>query len=259
MPPSTPPLTLSEAFQLRPGGELISFVGGGGKTTLMMALGRELAAAGHRVVGTSTTHMARDEVRGAPALCLVRDLEGLPETLRQHPFCLVVSEVGQEKARGVPPGLPGQLLAGGEVTFVLVEADGAKRLPVKAPEAHEPVLPPQTTLLVPVVGIDALEGPLGRVAHRPHLVARLTGRTPQEMLRAQDVARLLTHREGGLKGAPPGARIIPFINKVERPEQVALAREIARLVVRHERIGRVLLGAAQRAPAGSGPVMGIVE
>ena len=46
--------------------------------------------------------------------------------------------------------------------------------PVKAPAAHEPVIPLEATLVVPVVGLDALEGPIDEVAHRPELVRRIT-------------------------------------------------------------------------------------
>lgn len=43
--------------------------------------------------------------------------------------------------------------------FVLVEADGSRRLPVKAPAVYEPVIPPGTDLVVGVIGLDALAVP----------------------------------------------------------------------------------------------------
>jgi molybdenum cofactor cytidylyltransferase len=224
----------------------VAFVGGGGKTSLLLALGRELAAADKRVVGTTTTRMAAAEVKGAPAYGLLQDLAQLGERLDKTRFCLVVGGLGREKAQSVSPALPARLLSRDDVDVVLVEADGARQLPVKAPAAHEPVIPPETTLLVPVVGIDALSAPLQDVAHRPRLVAELTGCLPEETLSPQDVALLLTHPQGGLKSAPAAARIIPFINKVETEEQLAQAAQIARRVAAHPRITRVLIGAAKR-------------
>lgn len=240
---------LTEAFQLRPGGELVSFTGGGGKTSLLFALARELSAAGKRVVGTTTTRIATAEVLRAPAYCLTQDLSTLEEKLREHGFCVVVGGVGHDKAKSVPLELPAQLLARPGADYVLVEADGAKMLPVKAPDRHEPAVPPQTTLLAPVVGIDALSAPLETIAHRPRLLAALLGISLHETLTPQQIARLLTSEDGALRHAPAGARIVPFINKVESDRQMAQARDIARLVFAREdrdaRLQRIVIGAVQ--------------
>lgn len=262
-PGPTHPLT--RAFDLRPGGELIAFTGGGGKTSLLFALSRELAAAGRRVVATTTTRIASAEVLRAPAYCLARELSadgfaGLDEKLQAHGFCVVVGDVGHDKAKSVPLDLPAQLLARANIDYVLVEADGAKMLPVKAPAAHEPAVPHETTLLVPVVGIDALCAPLQEVAHRPELLAAvLGGMSLRETLTVEHVARLLASPDGGLRNAPAQARIVPFINKVESDEQLAQARAIARLVLGKgapdPRLQRIVIGAVQSAR----PVRGIVE
>ena len=244
---------LTNALSLHLPGELISFTGGGGKSSLLFALGRELAAAGHRVVATSTTRLATAQLQLAPACCLASDLRNggrsLDQNLQAHRFCLVVGDVGPEKVTGVPLDLPAALLARPAVDAVLVEADGARMLPVKAPAPHEPALPPQTTLLVPVVGIDALSAPLQDVAHRPRRLAALLGLSSlREILTPTHVARLLTSPQGALRHAPPHARVIPFINKVENDEQLAQALEIARLVfagATDPRLQCVLIGAVQ--------------
>lgn len=243
--------TLRAAFALEASGELISFVGGGGKTSLMMALARELAAGGRRVIATTTTRIAAWEAESLPAVW--REDEGesaLAEHLRRHGLCMVLARSSGDKAHGVSTSLPGRLLARTDVDVVLVEADGAQRLPVKAPADHEPALPPETTLLVPIAGIDALDGPIAEVAHRPHLVARLAGADVEERLTLAGAARLLTHPEGGLKRAPATARAIPFINKVETAQQLAAAEEIARLALENahvaQRVARVVVGAAQQ-------------
>jgi molybdenum cofactor cytidylyltransferase len=248
---SSPLHPLTRAFDLHPGGELVSFTGGGGKTSLLFALSRELSAAGKRVVGTTTTRIATAEVLRAPAYCLARDLSTLEEKLQAQGFCVVVGGVGHDKAKNVPLELPAQLLARPGVDYVLVEADGAKMLPVKAPDRHEPAVPPQTTLLVPVVGIDALSAPLEAIAHRPRLLAALLDISLHETLAPHHVAHLLTSEDGALRNAPPGARIVPLINKVESEAQLAQALAIARLVFAREdldaRLQRIVIGAVQSA------------
>lgn len=240
---------LLSAFDLLPAGELVAFVGGGGKTSLMFALARALAATqGSRVVTTTTTRIFTAQMKLATAVCTTADLHPLEIHLVQAGTCLVVGEVRGEKAVGVPPELPGRLLARPDVDFVLVEADGSRMRPVKAPAAHEPVVPPSTTLLVPVVGIDALDEPIATVAHRPELVSRLTGLAPDQHLTAAAVATLLVHAQGGLKDLPDGARAIPFINKVETAAQVQAAQRIAGLVLQNSRVAQVVIGAVKRQP-----------
>ncbi len=149
------------------------------------------------------------------------------ENLDEFGQCLVIGEVGErgEKAFGIPLTLPGQMLARPDVDFVLVEADGSRMRPIKAPADHEPVIPPDATLVVPVVGMDALERPLSEIAHRPEKVEELLMADGQlsivnGMLTAQAVARLLIHPLGGLKNVPDEARIVPLLNKVDSEERL---------------------------------------
>ena len=115
-------------------------------------------------------------------------------------------------------------------------------LPVKAPDAHEPVIPDETGLLVPVVGIDALSGPIREVAHRPERVSTITGLAPEETLTPEALAALLTSSQGGLKGAPQAARVAVLINKVESPSQLEAARRVARCILREPCVERVAMG-----------------
>ena len=274
------PWTLPAALGLTGGPELVAFVGGGGKTSLLFALAESLPG---RVVITTTTRIFAAQMRLAPAVVYADDLSPLGALLDAHGRCLVVGHVDGDKARGVAPDLPARLLARPDVDAVVVEADGSRMRPVKAPAEHEPVIPPETTLVVPVAGLDALEGPLAEVAHRAEIVKRITndelgirneeeesvpspfgkglgrgsavlspsGRGSdageQEWLTPAGLARLLTHPEGGLNGVPHGARVVVFLNKVESEARLDAARAAARLMLGEPRVDRVVLGAARTA------------
>jgi len=228
--------------------ELVSFVGGGGKTSLMFALAADLPG---RVVMTTTTRMFASQMEQAAAVVYESDLAALDEALATHQICLVAGCVEGDKVIGVDPALPGRLLTRPDVNFVLVEADGSRMLPVKAPAVHEPVIPPGTTLLVPMAGLDALEGPIDEVAHRPEQIKAITNEEGYLVidghLTAAGLAQALAHPLGGLKNAPEGARIIPVLNKVETAERLAAGRETAGLLLREPRVSRVVLTALHDA------------
>lgn len=237
-------LNLIQAFQITEKPELVAFTGGGGKTSLMFVLARQFSG---RVLLTTTTRMFAAQVdSAADALAAVTCTYPNLTPLEGASAKMIVTGSRQgDKVIGVPLDLPQQLLARPGIDTILVEADGSKMLPIKAPAAHEPALPVGVTLVVPVAGIDALHGRIGEVAHRPELAAKLLGKSQEDLLTVKDIATLLSHDKGGLKDAPVKARVIPAINKVETPEQLAAARQIAQQVLQKERIQQVLLSSSQ--------------
>jgi molybdenum cofactor cytidylyltransferase len=206
----------------------------------MFALGRSLPG---RVVMTTTTRIFAAQMSQAAQVCILAD-EDWGEWLDAFDSSLlVVGGAEGDRALGVPAELPTEMLARPGVDWVVVEADGSRMLPVKAPAAHEPVIPDETGLLVPVVGIDALSGPIREVAHRPERVSTITGLAPEETLTPEALAALLTSSQGGLKDAPQAARVAVLINKVESHSQLEAARRVARCVLREPRVERVAIGA----------------
>ena len=206
--------------------ELVAFVGGGGKSTLMLSLGRELADAGIPVVVTTTTRMAADEVPDWATPCV--SAEEVEAALAAGDPAFLMDAVDADKVLGVAPDVIDALFAGTGATL-LVEADGANRLPFKAPGAGEPVIPRRTTLVAIVAGTDAIGRPIGEACHRPERVAALTGRSLDGVLRAEDAARVLGHPDGGLKGVPSGARVVALLTQLG-PERTEIVETIRSLV-----------------------------
>jgi molybdenum cofactor cytidylyltransferase len=145
---------------------------------------------------------------------------------------------------GVPPDLIDELAALDVADAIIVEADGARERPFKAPAAHEPVLPSSTTVLVPVMGARALDAPLdAEHVHRPELVARLAGARLGESITPVLAARVLAHPEGGLKGKPEAARAVVLVNQVQTAQEYESARTLARLLLAYDVISAVAIGA----------------
>lgn len=251
-------MQLSTALRLAPR-EVVAFVGGGGKTSAMFRLAAEIVAAGGQVVTTTTTRIFAAQIALAPRhVAVAADPRAWPAALAAiaaalaetgHVLATGPIEPGSDKGPGVPMGFIPHLQALPSSPVVVMEADGSRMRPFKAPAAHEPVIPPETTLVVPVVGADVFGAPLDAVrVHRPELVAQLAGVPLGTPLTPALVAAVLAHPDGGLKHVPPGARVVALINKLDRPEAVAPAREAAQWLLASPRFSAVALGAVASEP-----------
>jgi probable selenium-dependent hydroxylase accessory protein YqeC len=245
-------MKLNEALDVRPG-EVVSLVGGGGKTTLMFALARELASSGGCVVTTTTTKIFEPSSSETPLLLLETD-EGelmrlLLDSLGEHRHVTLASgRLASGKLNGVSPEFVVKLAELRQVSFIVVEADGAAHRSLKAPNPTEPVIPINTSLVIPVVGVDAVGCRLTeKDVFRPEIVSNLLGLPLGEVISPDAIAFLITHHQGIIKGSPERARIVPFINKVDLDEGLSKGRDLADkiLAMRHSRIERVVLGQAQ--------------
>jgi molybdenum cofactor cytidylyltransferase len=227
--------------------DVVAFVGAGGKTSALLRLADELASQGQRVVVTTTTHLGAAQIvqpclRFAPEPDFVARVQ---TALNEHARVLLVGDDAPEaKVAGVPPTFIDKLAALKIADAILYEADGARRLPFKAPAAHEPVLASSTTLLVPVVGANVFARPLDDSnVHRADIVAQLAGARLGEPVTPLMLAHVIAHSNGGLKNKPLHARVIGFVNQVETDSQLLLARELAKRLLAYPEIGAVAIGA----------------
>lgn len=199
---------------------VVAFVGGGGKSSALFRLAADLVATGKRVITTTTTHIAVEQLTWAPAHLHLTEAtaEEIDAALRQHQHLLITdaSDPTIGKVRGVPVGFVSTLVQMGVADAILVEADGARKLPFKAPAPYEPVIPPESTLVVIVVGVDIFGRPLDEQnVHRPALVSALSGCPLGASITPDVVARVVAHPDGGQKGVPTGARVAVLLNKVD--------------------------------------------
>lgn len=108
----------------------------------------------------------------------------------------------------------------GAADYLLVEADGAKMLPLKAHAEHEPVIPECAKRTVCVVGIDGVGRPISQACHRAERFARLAGASTADATTPEMVARVLEAE---------GLHDTIFINKVETGNDWRIAERIAAL------------------------------
>lgn len=200
---------------------ITALVGGGGKTTLMLRLARELAKSGARVIVTTTTHIFPPEK--IPTYNPI-DAEQAREMIARNNLVCFGKPAGQGKLSAPDLSMDDLALL---TDYVLVEADGAKHLPLKAPNEHEPVIPPKTKLVIAVAGLDGVGQTIRNAAFRPELFAELCGKSEREIVSAQDVACVLTHPQGMRKNVTGEMRFAVLLNKADDDTMRGIAHEIA--------------------------------
>lgn len=238
-------LQLAQALSLPPSGGAVSLVGAGGKTSLLFRLARELAGGGAAVVVTTTTHIRMPDPQEADILLLT---DGRPDTLLaalcSHPIiCAAAPAPGGKLSRPPDALLDAALRAG---VWLLAEADGARRCPVKAPAAWEPQILEPSRAVVAVAGLTALGRPLCEVCHRFELAASLLAVPPDTTLTPLLLARLLTSARGQFKHVGDAARFRVFLNQADDERLTELGRQTAAHVLRLLPGCRVALGALEQ-------------
>lgn len=204
-----------------------ALIGGGGKTTLMETLARELRRRGTVILTTSTHIMAPE---GLPLL-LRASAEDVRAALDAHGV-VCVADRSAESGKLTAPELGFDTLAS-LADFVLVEADGAKRLPLKAHAPHEPVIPPCTGKTIYVLGADGFGRPIREVCHRPERYAPLCGAEETDTVTPRRAAQVLLAEGYGTSWV--------YVNKVETQEQWDSAAAFAACLP-----GRVAAGSLHR-------------
>ena len=192
---------LASALRIKPG--ITAIIGSGGKSTLLKTLGLELMRAGGRVLLCTTTHMF--PVAGVPWDGSNRRLDAAPwkPGAAHVPGCTCEACAGLARGSicqaGVLDPETGKLSAPAEpfdqlaqrFNYVLAEADGSKRLPLKAHAAWEPVIPSGTTNIVWIVGASGFGRPVDEGVHRPELFCERCGCELTDIATPERVARVL--------------------------------------------------------------------
>ena len=231
---------------------MVAFTGSGGKTTAMLRLAAELVARGGRVLITTTTHIYPPDAQQFPATVIENSLEalvrGARSALEGHPAVILARGLGADgKLVGIDPGWIEQLPKQLNVTHLLVEADGSRGRPFKAPAAHEPAIPPSADLVVAVVGLSVIGQRLSEeFVHRPERVAALAGSQLGDTVSPALVAAVLRHREGSTRGAPVGAGVVALLNQADDESRFKAGCEVARELIERG-AERVVIAALREA------------
>jgi probable selenium-dependent hydroxylase accessory protein YqeC len=222
---------------------VICLVGAGGKTSLMFRLARELAVSGARVLTTTTTKISEQEaIRNASEIVTgsVDALLNRAGDNREEHFHMTAARNGYAgKLIGFDARDIDRLWQANLFDWIIVEADGASRLPLKTPDVHEPVIPDCCDCVVGMAGLTAFGKPLtNQWVFRLQLFASLTGLEAGDTITAAAIVASICRPGGIFKGSPSHARQIAFLNQAETPECLEAGHQVIAGLATRERTAR---------------------
>ena len=223
-------MNIVDAFDVEPSRhELICLVGAGGKTTTMFALAQELKNRGKSVLITTTTNIFHPSTGECDEVII----DGSADTgilKRAQPGKIIGlgrEIVNERKLSGIDRECIAKLHEGKRFDCILVECDGARHKPIKAPAEYEPVVPDNVTRAIGVIGLDAVGNPItDDYVHRLEQFCDVVKRRPGEMIDEEAMVELIVSAQGLFKGVPDGCKKYVVLNKAEDSRRKASAGNI---------------------------------
>lgn len=215
------PIETGTAFPfLKEKHHVVSMIGGGGKTTLLYEMAGFAVRNGQKVLITTTTH-----IYCPPENWRDRNWEDVERKFAAGRAAVIGSSCRDPEKLAIPEETLFQK-ARAEADLTLVEADGAKHLPCKAPAEHEPVLLPWSDIVIGVTGLSALGQRLNQCCFRPEIAAEFLGCSLEHRIREEDLAQLIAAKAGQQKGMG-GRSFYAVLHQYEEKEHRTAARKIA--------------------------------
>ena len=230
----------------------IALVGSGGKTTAIFRIADELPKP---VIILTTTHLSPEQIAVADyhyAVESVDEIFQIFENLPKKVLVITSRTIESDRVSGLSAPLTEEVisLANRLSLSLLIEADGSKLRPLKAPAEHEPAIPDYKLkqnmvpgnignhieegkltgldAVIVVVGLSGLGKPLSPVwVHRPEQFAQLSGLQLGAPVSIQGLARVLMHPNGGIKNIPSDVKRIALLNQADKIQDQSLARQLA--------------------------------
>lgn len=234
-------MLISDALQLKERA-FISLVGAGGKSSLLQRMAQEFIQKKKKIILTTSTKMFVSQIalfikegQIIETHCAEVMEEGIKnyfEQNRNKGIAILLAhrlmEDGNEKFSGPETRYLDKWWRDGLADFFIVEADGAKGRPIKAPDYHEPVIPEMVSNVIAVIGIDAIGLRLEeKNVFRSSLFSNLTGLKLGKKINIETITALVNHPEGLYKNSPDFTKRHLFLNKVNNIEKVQIATDIA--------------------------------
>jgi probable selenium-dependent hydroxylase accessory protein YqeC len=208
----------------------IAFAGAGGKTRAIFQMAEEYSG---RVLITATTHLGNWQI-GKSCEHITEPIEEILfkaiERSRKKILVVTSAIVHDRRVKGLEPSqMDGLVRVADRLNLpILIEADGSRRLPVKAPADHEPSIPDFCDKVMFMASLECLGRKNGdRMVFRPGIFAKITGCEIGTKITGQHLIKLFLSTEGGLKRIPPQANKVAVFSHCNSASRYLEGRKLA--------------------------------
>lgn len=209
--------------------EVITFVGAGGKTTTMFKLAEELKHKNKKILITTTTSIFFPETHKYDTV-LINTNPSINELKKNYSkgICILGSYVWNEnKLKGISSSVICNIYEHHIFDYILIEGDGSKQKPVKAPDAHEPVIPKCTSKVIGVIGIDCIGTSISeKYVHRASLFSNITQKPYGSIIDENCVSKIVLDPKGLFKNVPQGSNKYLLLNKADNLSKIDMCNRI---------------------------------
>ena len=220
------PASLTEATGLfQEKSPVVSVVGAGGKTTTIRRLFEEYVKIHQPVIVTTATHI---EHWNWENVLVEESISRLHELLKNHIGVWVGTPTQNRKLCKVSDEFFQILLE--EKIPLIIEADGGKRMPCKAPQEHEPVIVKETDCVIAVYGLSAIGKPIGDVCFRKEIVLNILEKSSRDILTENDMIKLALSPLGGKKSVEDHMEYQIIFNQADTKEMQEQAKRMAEAI-----------------------------
>ena len=240
---------------------VICLVGGGGKTTTMLSLSKELIKHNIKILLTTTTAIFYPTPKDYDNLIISSNLEQIlleSKRLSSDSITIIGKTICNEntKLKGIDKDWVKPIVTEGNFDTVVIEADGAKRKPIKAPDWYEPVIPECSTLNIGCIGLDIIDQAIDeKCVHRSNIFCDIVDQKIGDTITYDTLMKLVLSENGLFKECDTNVDKIVLLNKVTN-KQINEAYDLAKRIINNSKdISKVIIGNVRD----KNPILKIVE
>lgn len=216
-------------------GEVLSLVGGGGKTTILFSLGEELKKLNKNVLLTTTTAIFNP--KGDYDNFFIGDIGRINNQFGS--ITIFGEKLEGKKLLGPSLSKMRNIIENRIFDSVIIEADGARMKPIKAPDEHEPVISKLTTKTIGVIGLDCLDKKIESIVHRPEIFINITDENYSDKIEENSIIKLVLNKKGLFKKSQ-GEKIL-ILNKASTKNRIEKGINIRSSLFKQGFKGRIIV------------------
>ena len=208
--------------------DVITLVGGGGKTSLMFKIANELKKLNKRVLVTTTTKIYYPTKEQCDQYFDYNDFD--INKINGNIIVVCKEVLRKDKVLGLNEIEIQSLMDLNVFDVCLIEGDGSRGISIKAPKSFEPVIPSFTNIVIGVIGADIFYKEINdENVFRVERFCEVTESIIGKILDENVISKLINSSEGLFKDAPSNARKIAVINKADDEEKKEISSKILSL------------------------------